>query len=341
MRALLSSIIVVVAAATSSAAQSAGSGTLIVANMSDNTATIIDLDREEVLATLPTGPAPHEVAVTGDGRYAVITNYGDRETRGNSLTLLDLQAVVVAHTINLGLYERPHGVAVLPGDSLAAVTSEVNESVVLVHIHTGEIVGSIPTNARASHMLAMDAKGERIYTTNIVDGTITEIDVAAREPVRTVEIAPYVEGIAVNPDGALLWIGSNSDKTVNVFDPEVGKIVATIEGFGFPYRMAVTADSRTAVLSDPASGEIRIVDVATREERHRVVVPREGVLASAEIPGSPAPEGIALSRDNRLAYVSLQGKNQAAAIDLETGAIVAVFPTGGWPDGIGYSPLRR
>lgn len=340
MRTIISALALTLVASTT-AAQSAGSGTLIVANMSDNTATVIDLDRQEVLATLPTGPAPHEIAVTGDGRYAVITNYGDRGIRGKSLTIIDLEAVAVARTIDLGLYERPHGVAVLPGDSLAAVTSEVNQSVVLVHIHTGEIVGSIPTNARASHMLTMDAAGERIYTTNIVEGSITEIDVAARQPLRTVEIAPLVEGIAVNPDGALIWIGSNKDKTVNVFDPESGKIVATLEGFGFPYRMAVTPDSRTVVLSDPASGEIRIVDVATREERHRVIVPRDGVLASAEIPDSPAPEGIALSRDNRLAYVSLQGKNQAAVVDLETGTITAVFDTGGWPDGIGYSPLTR
>ena len=147
--------------------------------------------------------------------------------------------------------------------------------------------------------------------------------------------------ITVNPDGALVWIGSNREKTVSVFDPESGTIVATLDGFGFPYRMAVTPDSRTAVLSDPASGEIRIVDVATREERHRIAVPKDGVLPSAEIPESPAPEGIALSRDNRMAYVSLQGKNQAAAVDLESGSIVAVFATGGWPDGIGYSPLTR
>jgi DNA-binding beta-propeller fold protein YncE len=341
VRSIFSALTVAVATVTAAAAQSAGSGTLIVANMSDNTATVIDLDRQEVLATLPTGPAPHEIAVTGDGRYAVITNYGDRSNKGKSLTIIDLEEVAVLHTIDLGLYERPHGVAVLPGDSLVAVTSEVNQAVVLVQIHTGEIVGSIPTNARASHMLTMDAAGKRIYTTNIVDGSITEIDVVNREALQTIEIAPYVEGIAINPDGALIWIGSNQDKTVTVYDPEIGKIVATLEGFGFPYRMAVTPDSRTAVLSDPASGEVRIVDVATREERHRVVIPKDGVLASAEIPDSPAPEGIALSRDNRVAYVSLQGKNQAVAIDLETGVIVAVFDTGGWPDGIGFSPLTR
>ncbi|MEE8061680.1 MAG: hypothetical protein V3T16_07605, partial [Gemmatimonadales bacterium] len=76
---------------TAAAAQTAGTGTLVVANMADNTATVIDLESETVLATLPTGPAPHEIAVTADGRYAVITNYGVRGGPGNSLTVIDLQ----------------------------------------------------------------------------------------------------------------------------------------------------------------------------------------------------------------------------------------------------------
>ncbi len=326
---------------TAAAAQAAGTGTLVVANMADNTATVIDLESETVLATLPTGPAPHEIAVTADGRYAVITNYGVRDGPGNSLTVIDLQAVAVAKTIDLGVYQRPHGIAVLPSRDVALVTSEMSQVVILVNLETGEVESAIPTGGRAAHMLAMTGDGRRVYVSNIVDGTITEIDLELGEPLRQVPIADFVEGITVNPDGALVWIGSNKDKTVSVFDPESGTIVATLDGFGFPYRMAVTPDSRTAVLSDPASGEIRIVDVATRKERHRIVVPKDGVLPSAEIPGSPAPEGIALSRDNRMAYVSLQGKNQAAAIDLDSGSIVALFDTGGWPDGIGYSPLTR
>lgn len=334
-------VLTLVLGATTVTAQTAGTGTLVVANMADNTVTVIDLDSETVLATLPTGPAPHEIAVTADGRYAVITNYGDRSGPGNSLTIIDLQTVTVAKTIDLGVYQRPHGIAVLPSRDVALVTSEVSQVVILVNLETGEVESAIPTGGRASHMLALTADGRRVYVSNIVDGTITEIDLELGKPLRQVPIADFVEGITVNPDGALVWIGSNKDKTVSVFDPESGTIVATLDGFGFPYRMAVTPDSRTAVLSDPASGEIRIVDVATREERHRIVVPKDGVLPSAEIPGSPAPEGIALSRDNRMAYVSLQGMNQAAAIDLDSGSIVALFDTGGWPDGIGYSPLTR
>lgn len=334
-------VLTLVLGATTVTAQTAGTGTLVVANMADNTVTVIDLDSETVLATLPTGPAPHEIAVTADGRYAVITNYGDRSGPGNSLTIIDLQTVTVAKTIDLGVYQRPHGIAVLPSRDVALVTSEVSQVVILVNLETGEVESAIPTGGRASHMLALTGDGRRVYVSNIVDGTITEIDLELGKPLRQVPIADFVEGITVNPDGALVWIGSNKDKTVSVFDPESGTIVATLDGFGFPYRMAVTPDSRTAVLSDPASGEIRIVDVATREERHRIVVPKDGVLPSAEIPGSPAPEGIALSRDNRMAYVSLQGMNQAAAIDLDSGSIVALFDTGGWPDGIGYSPLTR
>ena len=326
---------------TAVAAQAAGTGTLVVANMADNTATVIDLESETVLATLPTGPAPHEIAVTADGRHAVITNYGDRSAPGNSLTIIDLQAVAVAKTIDLGVHQRPHGIAVLPSRDVALVTSEMAQVVIMVNLETGEVESAIPTGGRASHMLAMTGDGRRAYVTNIVDGTITEIDLELGKPLRQVPIADFVEGVTVNPDGALVWIGSNTDKTVSVFDPESGTIVATLDGFGFPYRMAVTPDSRTAVLSDPASGEIRIVDVATRQERYRIVVPKDGVLPSAEIPGSPAPEGIALSRDNRMAYVSLQGMNQAAAVDLDSGSIVALFDTGGWPDGIGYSPLTR
>src|SRR4051794_3204928 len=61
------------------------SGTLVVANMEDSTASIIDLASGYTRATLPTGRWPHEVAVSDDGRFAVVTNYGRREAPGTTL----------------------------------------------------------------------------------------------------------------------------------------------------------------------------------------------------------------------------------------------------------------
>jgi len=322
-------------------AQQGPTGTLIVANMSDHTATLIDLDRGAVVATLPTGVAPHEIAVTADGRTAVITNYGDRSGPGRTLTVIDVPSASVRETIDLSVYERPHGVAILAGDTLVAVTAERQGVVVIVDLRTGEVVGDIPTNGQASHMLTMDASGRRIFTTNIVDGTLSEIDPGGSRFVRTIEVAPMIEGLTITPDGSQVWVGSNEARTVSVVDAVSGEILETFVGFGFPYRMGVTPDNRLAVLVDPAKSEIRVVDVASREEIGRIAVPSDGVVGGAEFPGSASPEGIAMGRGSRYAYVSLQGRNEAAAIDLTTLEIVATYPTGTWPDGIGYSPHRR
>jgi len=317
--------------ATRGAAEAGPAGTLVVANMGDNTATVIDVATRRTLATLPTAAGPHEVAVSHDGRWAVVSGYGIRGAPGNTLTVIDLAAPVpvVARTINLGAYRRPHGSAFLPGDSLLAVTSEASRVVMLVAFARGVVVDTIPTNQPASHMLALTADGRHLFTSNVAAGNVTEQDVAARTAVR---------GIAVAPGGETVWVGSNQARTVSVIDTRRGAVVDTIGGFGMPYRLAVTPDARTVVVTDPPRARVLLLDAATRRVRATIEVPNDGVVAGAEFAGSSSPEGIALSRDGRTAYVALQGASRVAAIDLASATIVATMATGASPDGIAYSP---
>ena len=88
----------------------ADAATLVVANKAEATVSLIDLENGGVVATLPTGEGPHEVAVSPDGRFALVTNYGTREQDGNSLTLIDIAAAEVVSTIELGEYRKPHGI---------------------------------------------------------------------------------------------------------------------------------------------------------------------------------------------------------------------------------------
>jgi YVTN family beta-propeller protein len=344
-------VLVLVATACSSGVQSTAaaiasagtppSGTIIVANMGDNTATLLDVATKRVVATLPTGNGAHEVAVSHDGRWAVVSNYGVRGAPGNTLTVIDVPAAVVTRTIDLGEFRRPHGSAFMPGDSLFVVTSEMSKAIVLVDFKQGTVVGSIPTNHPASHMLAITADARRIYTSNVADGTVSELDVPGRKFIREFNVAPAVEGIAVSPGGEQVWVGSNQAKTVTVLDPRAGSATGTLEGFGMPYRLAVTPDSRTVVITDPPNAVVRIVDRATRRDKATVKIPAEGVTANAEFPGSPSPEGIILSRDGRTAFVALQGSSRVAIIDIGSGTIVGYMPTGAGPDGIAYSPFGR
>jgi YVTN family beta-propeller protein len=300
---------------------------------------VIDAATGRVRATLPTGDGPHEVAISRDGRWALVSNYGPRGKPGNTLTVIDVARAAVARTLTIAGHQRPHGMAFLPGDTLVLVTSEGSRALLRVDVRDGRVVDTLPTNGRASHMVALTAKGDRAFTANIVDNTISSVDVTRRDSTRVIPVGRAPEGIAVTPDGHGVWVGSNRDSTVMVVDARRGVATDTLRGFGVPYRIAISPDGRLAVISDPAMARVRVVSVADRKERFTIAVPADSLVATAEVPGSPSPEGVAISRDGRWAFVTLQGRNRVVTIDLARGAITASAPTGAWSDGIGFSPV--
>ena len=319
-------------------------GTIVVANMNDNTATVIDLASHRTLATLPTGAGPHEVAISRNGRWAVVSNYGPQKEPGHTLTVIDLAAPtpVVVRTIDLGAdNKRPHGSAFLPGDTTLLVTAQMAQAVLVVNVPRGTVDAVIPTHGRLTHMVVLTEDGRHAYTSNVGDGTVSELDVTNRAFVRSFPVAPLVEGIGVTPDGKEVWVGSDSVKTVSIVPTASAAVATTVADFGFPYRIAITPNGRTAVVSDPARGELRFMDVGTHAEIGRVTIPSTDVVGTAEFPHSPCPEGMSMAPDGRVVYVTLQGRNAVAAVDIASRTIVITLPTGAWPDGIGYSTLEH
>jgi len=341
LRAIAAALTTVSVAFTSGVAQAARgpAGTVIVSNMNDNTATVIDAATGRVLATLPTGEGPHEVAASHDGRLALVSNYGVRGKPGNSITVIDIGKLAVVRTIELHDDQRPHGMTFLPCDSLAAVTSETSKSVILVDVRSGAVVKRLPTNGRATHMLALSANGDRMVTGNIADNTISVFSPTSGDAPRVIPVAHQPEGITITTDGNFAWVGSNRDSVVLVVDTRTGVPTDTLRGFGLPYRLAVSPDGRRAVITDPMKATIRIFDVLNRHELFVIDVPRDSLVATAEVPASPSPEGVVISRDSRWAFVTLQGRNRVVTIDLGRGAIAGYAPTGTWSDGIAYSTL--
>lgn len=304
---------------------------LLVANKQEHTLSVIEVGTGRLLATLPTGRGPHEVAVSSDGRRAVVANYGD-QAPGSSLTVVDLVTRTVQRTIDLGEYRRPHGIVVLPGDSLAAVTVEASQAVLIVRLDGG-VKHAIPTNARGSHMVAVTADGRRGYTANVPEGTITELDLTTGASLRSLPVSSVTEGVAVTPDGREVWVGSNNQHTVTVVDTRTWKAVDTLPAAGLPYRIAISPDGKTAVVPGPMGGVVRIFDVASRTERAVV-----DFGAGAE---SQGPVGSTITADGAYVFIALQGTNEAAMVDLATGQELRRFPTGAGPDGIAvYWPKR-
>ena len=322
MRGIFRASITILAVAASSL--DAQTGTLVVTNKAANTASIIDVGSGTTLATLPTGRGPHEVVLSSDGTTAAVTDYGD-QVANNTLTVIDVPGLRVVRTIDLGAHSRPHGIAFLPGDSLVAVTSEHTQSVVLVRIGDGGIASVLPTGQGGSHMLAVTGDGATIYTGNIRDGTVSQLDVRSGARTRLYDTPPQPEAINVTPDGREIWVGSNSEGKVSVIDAQTGEVDEALQGFSFPYRILFTPDLHHVLIPDFRRHELRIVDRTSRKAVEVLTYDGAG------------PQGITMSPDGATIYLSFSLENRVAVIDFASRAVVKSIPTGDGPDGVAYS----
>jgi len=306
----------------------AASDVLVVVNKDASTMSIISVESGATLATLPTGAGPHEAAASGDGRWAVVTDYGAQQP-GSSLTVVDLVALRVARTIDLGTYRRPHGIAFLPDNRTVVVTSETSGVVVLVDVTSGQITGTRPTSGQVSHMLGVARDGRRAFTANMRSGDVSAIDLVSGEP-RTLPVSTQTEAIGVAPDAGQVWVGSNDQGTVTVVHTATWRVVDTLRVGGQPYRIVFSPDGRRVLVTTPGSDEVRLFDAETRREIGRVKTPAGG--------GGPGqPFGVAWRPDGKGAYVTLRGAAQVAVLDLEKLSVSRYLGTGAGPDGIAFA----
>ncbi|MGD8495897.1 MAG: hypothetical protein PVF05_06870 [Gemmatimonadales bacterium] len=317
----LGSLLLAVAFAGRGIAQRAATTYVVTANQQGASVSIIDAGTRAIVRTLPTEVGPHEAIASTDGRWVIVSNYGNQQVRGGSLLAIDGRTLEIADTISLGEYRRPHGMAFMPGDSLLAVTVEQDSAVLLVRIPSGEIAAALPTGQWVSHMLAVHPNGQRIYTANITDATVSEIDVATGSLVRTAKVRPMSEAIGITPDGSELWVGSNTEHTITVLDTRDLTTIATLEAPGFPYRIAFTPDGTTAVVPQPEANVVRLFDVATH-------------TSVGSIPLAGEPVGVTISGDGDLAYVARNSANSVAVLSLADMSVVRTLPAGAAPDGI-------
>src|SRR5215469_14525122 len=92
-------------AMTGSASAQSSSSSLLVLNKEDNALAIVDPVARKVLATIPTGAGPHEVTVSGDGKWAYVSNYGtfgQSGVPGQSISVIDLSNRKETRRVDLG-----------------------------------------------------------------------------------------------------------------------------------------------------------------------------------------------------------------------------------------------
>jgi YVTN family beta-propeller protein len=318
--------------------------TLVVLNKSEATASLIDLESGAVRATLPTGHGPHEAATSPDGRLALVGNYGSREKPGSSLTVIDVPGAKVVKTIDLGEYQRPHGLLFLPDGRRALVTAEANKVLLEVDVEKGTVLNAFSTAQDVSHMVEVALGGRKAFVANIGSGSVSVIDLEKGIFVRTIETGAGAEGITASIDGKEIWVTNRSADTVSVIDAGSLEILAQIPCASFPIRAKATPDGEHILVSCARSADIAVLDTASRKEVRRIPQDLRAVDTGDRLFGdqfgeSSVPIGIVIHPNGKKAWVAHTNADVVVEIDLESWKIVRLLEAGREPDGMAYSAL--
>jgi YVTN family beta-propeller protein len=325
--------------AASPVAQSPGArvnltGTVVAVNQQSDTVTLIDLKTMEAYRNVPVVAAPHEAAVSPDGRQVLVTNY-NRQGVGpqKTLSLIALPSGDTIRTIDLGEYRAPHDVRWVD-DTRVVVTAENSQALLLVNTSTGAVERVFKTEAGVSHMLALSTDRTRLYCSNMKDGSVSAFDFKTGQKIKDVKTGRECEGVGVTPDGRWVWAGNRAEDTISIIDTRSLEVVKQIKSPGFPYRVQFTPDGRLALIPHAQASSLVVADVAKQE------ILRSIPLGLTKIE-KPSTAGVFPHPDNRHAFVTVRNDNSMLVLDLQTGQTLARVEVQNSPDGVTYSRVQR
>lgn len=307
----------------------ASAATLIVGNKVENTVSFIDLESGKEVARRDTGKAPHEIAVSPDGKRAVVVSYRAQDYVGETLHVFDIERAEKIAEIRIAGHKAPHGLKWITGTSRVIATTEMSEEVAIVDVDRGEVVGAVSTGQQGTHMVALSPDMSRAYAANIGSGSFTVIDLAGMKKLSDVKAGEGTEAIAVTPDGKEIWVGNNESRSVMIFNASTFDKKSEITTEGVPIRVEISPDGELAAVSEADKNRVLIFDTKSRALQRAIDLP-EG--ASVPVTMLFAPGGGSL-------FVAATGSAQIVEIDTADWSVTRTLGAGEGSDGLGYSGL--
>lgn len=310
------------------------SGTLVVANQTGGSVSLLDLQTGIELARVPIGRRiPHEVAVSPDGRFAVAGEYGGGDDPGRRVIVIDIVNARIAGTVDLGPVSRPHSFAFMPDSRHVVATMERADRIAVVDIVNFAVLKTYPTGGREGHMVRLSPDGAQAYVTSRgAEGTLSVISLREEVPPVVIPTGAGAEGLAVSPDGTEVWVVNRTAGTVSVVNTASLSVVATLPARAGAGRAEISAAGRVLVPNGSAGAStakyLTVYDFASRR-----------ILAERMMAEGPGAYSVVLVGET--AYLADRAERSILTVDLgDLSTLRTIATDRPAPDGLGFSPLR-
>lgn len=288
-----------------------------------------------VLAALALAAAP-----AGAGERIYVSNEGDG-------TVLALDARTGERVATYAVGKRPRGLKVdregkrlyvavsgsprsPPGTVAVGVPDRAADAIAVVDLARGEVVARLPSG-QDPEAFDLTPDGRTLVVSNEETAEASLVDLATGRVRAVVQVGVEPEGVTARPDGGVVAVTCEHDDRVDFVDPARAEVVARVGVCGRPRAVAFTRDGALAVVSCENDASIALLDGRAL-----------ALLEVVKLPPSSRPMGVALSADDRRAFVSGGRGGQVVVVDLEARRVVgSVKGVGKRPWGIALSADGR
>ena len=291
---------------------SADGSKVYVANVGNNSVSVISSATNSVINTIMIGNNP-----TSLGNF--IANVPTACAVAPSITSASPTSVGVGGTITIG------GVAVAAG-----TYTIVNDNTITVIVPAGASSGSIlvttPGGVSNAGSVTISAGSGNVYAyiTNVTDNTVSVLNTNTYLVSPLISIGQGSGAVSVSHDNKVYFSNANSN-TVSVLDAKVNAITATINVGSNPFGIAVSPDDSKVYVANLDGNTVTVINAVT----HSVIT---NVTVGAN------PYGVAVSPDGSLVYVTNEGSGSVSVISTATNTVTATISVGSYPRGVAFSP---
>jgi YVTN family beta-propeller protein len=333
---------------------------LLVLEKSDSSLAFVDPANLQIVARVPSGPDPHEIVTSPDGKLAYISNYGGLDSTINTISVVDLAARKALPPISLGALHSAHGLTFAGGKLY--FTAETNKAIGRFDPATQSIDWVLGTGQDRTHMVELSKDLGLIVTSNVSSGTLSLIEQVTLPPpsfgpppgannpagapppgatppggprktwrVTNIPAGHGAEGFDISPDGKEIWAANAQDATVTIINVASKSVSQTVPiSVRGANRLKFTPDGKRVLISGLGGGSdanLVVLDAATHQE-----------VKKFSLGGGSA--GILVLPDGSRAFIAVSAKDKVASLDLKTLEITGYIATGKQPDGLAWAQTR-
>ncbi len=314
-------LLLALAAGSLTLCEAASARTIFVSNEKDNSISIVDGDKLELVKEIPVGQRPRGIVLSPDGKFLYICASDD-----DTVQIMDTASLEIVGELPSG--PDPERMSISPDGARLYAANEDDNMVTVIDIAARTVAFQIPVGVEPEGM-AVSHDGKTIVNTSETTNMAHFIDAEAKKITDNVLVDQRPRYAEFTSDDAEVWVSSEVGGTVSVIDNATRKVAHKIT-FAIPgvpdeaiqpVAIKITKDRSKAFVALGPANRVALIDAKTFEvEDYLLVGQRVWQLA--------------FSPDEKFVYSTNGVSNDISVIDVDAGKVIKSVKVGSYPWGV-------